>query len=133
MVFDFESQILALCLFTKCNSFLWLCWFLANNKSYFVFLSWKLDNPYYRLYWTLTTLAKLNPNLNLRLQDFLNLLTHLGTSVAWKQKWTEAKWISIFEFVQELNIFHISAEQFYDRNKQELVKTGEKIYTHYVL
>ena len=54
--FTFESQKLALlinlithhfCQFTEYNNFLWGYWFLAKNLTNFVFLPWKLDNPYY--------------------------------------------------------------------------------------
>ena len=50
---DFESQILvlfnwlALCLFTKYNDLLLLCWFLAKDISDFVFLFWKLVDRYW--------------------------------------------------------------------------------------
>ena len=35
------------CQFTKYNNLLSGYWFLAKNLTNFVFLTWKLDNPYY--------------------------------------------------------------------------------------
>ena len=52
MIFDFESQILALFYSSaliqnsKFNSFLLVCWFLGKNLSNFVSPVWKLHNPY---------------------------------------------------------------------------------------
>ena len=35
--------------FSKFKNFLWVCWFLGENLSNFIYPVWKLHNPYYHM------------------------------------------------------------------------------------